>query len=42
VQTSVLYPAVKDLSAYAGIARDLPESEMIPRSELAQPRVTTG
>jgi dTDP-4-amino-4,6-dideoxygalactose transaminase len=41
VQTSVLYPAVHELSAYSGTARDLPESEMVARSELTLPLFPT-
>jgi dTDP-4-amino-4,6-dideoxygalactose transaminase len=41
VQTSVLYPAVNELSAYAGTADDLPCSEMVARSELTLPLFPT-
>jgi dTDP-4-amino-4,6-dideoxygalactose transaminase len=37
VQTSVLYPAIHELSAYAGTAGALPRSELVARSELTLP-----
>jgi dTDP-4-amino-4,6-dideoxygalactose transaminase len=41
VQTSVLYPALHELSAYAGAARDLPRSELVGRAELTLPLFPT-
>jgi dTDP-4-amino-4,6-dideoxygalactose transaminase len=41
VQTSVLYPAIHELSAYAGAGRDLPRSELVARSELTLPLFPT-
>jgi dTDP-4-amino-4,6-dideoxygalactose transaminase len=37
VQTSILYPAVHEFSAYEGSAESLPQSELIARSELTLP-----
>jgi dTDP-4-amino-4,6-dideoxygalactose transaminase len=37
VQTSVLYPAIHEFSAYAGSAGPLPRSELAARSELTLP-----
>jgi dTDP-4-amino-4,6-dideoxygalactose transaminase len=41
VQTSVLYPALHELSAYAGTARELPRSELVGRAELTLPLFPT-
>ena len=41
VQTSVLYPAVHELSAYADVASDLPRSELVARSEMTLPLFPT-
>jgi dTDP-4-amino-4,6-dideoxygalactose transaminase len=41
VQTSVLYPAVHELSAYAGSAGELPHSEFAARAELTLPLFPT-
>ena len=41
VQTSVLYPALHELSAYAGTARELPRSEFVGRAELTLPLFPT-
>jgi dTDP-4-amino-4,6-dideoxygalactose transaminase len=41
VQTSVLYPAVHKLSAYAGTAGELPRSELVGRAELTLPLFPT-
>jgi dTDP-4-amino-4,6-dideoxygalactose transaminase len=41
VQTSVLYPALHELSAYAGAARELPRSELVARAELTLPLFPT-
>jgi dTDP-4-amino-4,6-dideoxygalactose transaminase len=41
VQTSVLYPALHELSAYAGSARELPRSELVARAELTLPLFPT-
>jgi dTDP-4-amino-4,6-dideoxygalactose transaminase len=41
VQTSVLYPALHELTAYAGVARELPRSELIARAELTLPLFPT-
>lgn len=41
VQTSVLYPALHELSAYAGVARELPHSELVGRAELTLPLFPT-
>jgi dTDP-4-amino-4,6-dideoxygalactose transaminase len=41
VQTSVLYPAVHELSAYAGSAAELPHSEFAGRAELTLPLFPT-
>ncbi|MEA2361954.1 MAG: hypothetical protein QOD71_1099 [Thermoleophilaceae bacterium] len=41
VQTSVLYPALHELSAYAGPARELPRSELVARAELTLPLFPT-
>jgi dTDP-4-amino-4,6-dideoxygalactose transaminase len=41
VQTSVLYPALHELSAYAGGARELPKSELVARAELTLPLFPT-
>jgi dTDP-4-amino-4,6-dideoxygalactose transaminase len=41
VQTSVLYPAVHELSAYAGTAGELPNSEFAGRAELTLPLFPT-
>jgi dTDP-4-amino-4,6-dideoxygalactose transaminase len=41
VQTSVLYPAVHELSAYAGSAGELPHSEFAGRAELTLPLFPT-
>ena len=41
VQTSVLYPALHELSAYAGAGRDLPRSELVARAELTLPLFPT-
>jgi dTDP-4-amino-4,6-dideoxygalactose transaminase len=37
VQTSILYPAVHEFTAYEGTAGELPQSERIARSELTLP-----
>jgi dTDP-4-amino-4,6-dideoxygalactose transaminase len=37
VQTSVLYPAIHEFSAYAGKGRDLPRSELAARTQLTLP-----
>lgn len=37
VQTSVLYPAIHEFSAYAGSAGSLPHSELVARSQLTLP-----
>jgi dTDP-4-amino-4,6-dideoxygalactose transaminase len=37
VQTSVLYPALHELSAYADRAAELPRSEFVGRAELTLP-----
>ena len=37
VQTSILYPAVHEFTAYGGTAGELPQSELIARSELTLP-----
>jgi dTDP-4-amino-4,6-dideoxygalactose transaminase len=41
VQTSVLYPALHELTAYAGAARELPRSELVGRAELTLPLFPT-
>jgi dTDP-4-amino-4,6-dideoxygalactose transaminase len=41
VQTSVLYPALHELSAYAGSAGELPRSELVARAELTLPLFPT-
>jgi dTDP-4-amino-4,6-dideoxygalactose transaminase len=41
VQTSVLYPAIHELSAYAATGADLPRSELVGRSELTLPLFPT-
>jgi dTDP-4-amino-4,6-dideoxygalactose transaminase len=41
VQTSVLYPAVHELTAYAGSAGELPHSEFAGRAELTLPLFPT-
>ena len=41
MQTSVLYPALHELSAYSGVARDLPRSELVARAELTLPLFPT-
>ena len=41
VQTSVLYPALHELSAYAGVAGELPRSELVARAELTLPLFPT-
>ena len=41
VQTSVLYPALHELSAYRDRAGDLPRSELIGRAELTLPLFPT-
>jgi dTDP-4-amino-4,6-dideoxygalactose transaminase len=41
VQTSVLYPALHELTAYAGAARELPRSEFVGRAELTLPLFPT-
>jgi dTDP-4-amino-4,6-dideoxygalactose transaminase len=41
VQTSVLYPALHELTAYAGVARELPRSELVARAELTLPLFPT-
>jgi dTDP-4-amino-4,6-dideoxygalactose transaminase len=41
VQTSVLYPAIHELSAYADVAQDLPRSELVARAELTLPLFPT-
>ena len=41
VQTSVLYPALHELSAYRDRAADLPRSELIGRAELTLPLFPT-
>jgi dTDP-4-amino-4,6-dideoxygalactose transaminase len=41
VQTSVLYPALHELSAYAGSAAELPHSEFVGRAELTLPLFPT-
>ncbi|MEA2330014.1 MAG: hypothetical protein QOH58_152 [Thermoleophilaceae bacterium] len=41
VQTSVLYPALHELSAYAGAAGELPRSELVGRAELTLPLFPT-
>jgi dTDP-4-amino-4,6-dideoxygalactose transaminase len=41
VQTSVLYPAVHELSAYAGAGADLPRSELVGRAEITLPLFPT-
>ena len=41
VQTSVLYPAVHELSAYVDRASDLPRSEFVGRAELTLPLFPT-
>jgi len=41
VQTSVLYPPLHELSAYAGLARELPRSEFVGRAELTLPLFPT-
>jgi dTDP-4-amino-4,6-dideoxygalactose transaminase len=41
VQTSVLYTAVHELSAYAGVAAELPNSEFAGRAELTLPLFPT-
>lgn len=41
VQTSVLYPALHELSAYAGAAGELPRSEFVGRAELTLPLFPT-
>jgi len=41
VQTSVLYPALHELSAYADSAGELPRSELVARAELTLPLFPT-
>lgn len=41
IQTSVLYPALHELTAYAGVARELPRSELVARAELTLPLFPT-
>ena len=41
MQTSVLYPALHELSAYRDRACDLPRSELVGRAELTLPLFPT-
>jgi dTDP-4-amino-4,6-dideoxygalactose transaminase len=41
VQTSVLYPALHELSAYSGTGSDLARSELVARAELTLPLFPT-
>jgi dTDP-4-amino-4,6-dideoxygalactose transaminase len=41
VQTSVLYPALHELSAYRDVAGELPRSELVARAELTLPLFPT-
>jgi dTDP-4-amino-4,6-dideoxygalactose transaminase len=41
VQTSVLYPALHELSAYSGSTSELPHSEFVGRAELTLPLFPT-
>ena len=41
MQTSVLYPALHEFSAYAGSTGELPRSELVGRAELTLPLFPT-